>query len=160
MPNQNEPQQLNHFQYFLRGVDAIKTAAATAASSVNSHSSTARMNSLFYAGTIQLSFAALTTIGLIGRVIENPRRLRTNLMGLLIRTGIVAIDVLSGILILSDPEEKTERSKIGLNLMACSIFASRLAGEDGHHNETTTPENKAESSPLLTSHSKQNYSSI
>lgn len=108
------------------------------------HDDVSHKQDLVYAGILQLSLATLTSVALIARIIQDPRRLKTNTTGIIMRTGIIAMDLVSGALLLSDLEEKTILSLAGKSLMTCSIFVSRILAEDGHHDQVNTTEKMKE----------------
>jgi len=77
---------LNPFQIFLRGLDTAKSAIASSVSTdISNHVSKKlgiEKSNLISMGTFQLGCAFLTAAGLLGRIYEDPKRLQSNLDGI------------------------------------------------------------------------------
>ena len=108
----------------------------------NGHMRTAAM---YTAATTHFVFGSLTAIGLLARIAQQPsrlHRLHSNFTSIVLRTGIIAMDIASSILLLGDPEGESVYSLLALNMMAASVVAGRLLSEDGHDDEESDEENE------------------
>lgn len=145
MQGRTKENQLNQFQRLLRGFDTIKTTNTGVSFFARHFSTKAIKGTSIYTGLMQITLAFFTLGGMFHRVREDASRWQSNSYGIMVRIGISLLDLSSGILILSDPEAKTERAMYGFSLLTISNAASRLVGEDGHHDTEANNEDQ----PLL-----------
>lgn len=143
-----ESSETNTFRHLIRGTDAIKITTMTALSTRDHET---REHDSIKAAVTQLCIAGLVTMALIQRIYMKPSCLKTESLSLLLRIGVVAMDIASGVLILADPAGKHQMSIIGKALLGCSVFASRLAGDEGHKSEK---ENDLEAAHLMSANQK------
>lgn len=109
---------------------------------------------MYAAATTHLVFGSLTAFGLLARIAEQPsrlHRLHSNFTSIILRTGVIAMDIASSILLLKDPQGETVYSLLALNMMAASVVAGRLLSEDGHDDYDINEEKEDE---------KINYGSV